>query len=45
MIWNKISPNLHLVEEETVECFPILQDQHHDLSTLYQAALDSWDNI
>ena len=29
------SPNLHSVEEETLECFPILQHQYHDFPTSY----------
>ena len=43
----KFSPNLHLLEEETLECLPILQHQYHEFPTLClkQAALDSWDYI
>ena len=40
-------PNLHSVDEERLECLPILQHQYHDFPTSYlkQTALDSWDNI
>ena len=39
--------NLHLIDEEALECSPILQHQYHDVPTSYlkQTALDSWDDI
>ena len=43
----KFSPNLHLVEGETLECLPILQHWYHDFPTSYlkHATCDSWNNI